>query len=131
MCARSFVGPAYGYMVGVRRKGCFCDALCGFRHLHDSNEANKAVLVAACRQDGASYLLPPPRLLTCFGGPLTHEQWKRKQEHWEFPIIPQPLTVCVLSDAEFSTIKKPRRKLGRPLFPSGRGIKGGRARLHV
>lgn len=116
LCGRDFEGPAYGYPVGARRKGCYCDPLCALRWLHDSGEPRKLVTYATIKQEGAAYLLPPPRLLTWFGGPLPYSKWKRKQPYWEAPAAPQPASVCVLSDADFSTIKKPRRKLGRPLF---------------
>ena len=102
--------------MGKRRKGCFCDPLCALRWVHDSCESRKLVIVSEVRQEGGKYLLPPPRLLTWFGGPLSYEKWKKEQPYWEAPAIPMPASVCVLNDADFSTIKKPRKKLGRPLF---------------
>ena len=74
------------------------------------------MIITACKQDGAAYLLPPPRLLTWFGGPLSYGKWKRKQAYWEHPVCPLPATVCVLGEATFSTIKKPKRTLGKALF---------------
>ena len=82
----------------------------------DSCEPQKLLIYSTCRQEGATYLLPPPRLLTWFGGPLPYDKWKRKQEWWEAPLVPLPAEVCVLADATASTIKKPDRKLGKRLF---------------
>ncbi len=74
------------------------------------------LIITACKQEGATYLLPPPRLLRHFGGPLSHGTWKKEQAYWEAPACPLPATVCVLGDATFSSIKKPKKRLGKNLF---------------
>lgn len=116
-CGRDFKGKAYGYPLRRgKRKGCFCDPLCARRWLHDSHERHVLIILPQVKREGGTYLLPPPRLLTWFGGPLPYDKWKKEQVAWEAPLCPQPVTVCVLGDAVFSTIKKPNRKLGRKLF---------------
>lgn len=118
MCAIDFQGPAYGYLLknGKKRRGCFCDPLCARYYVHNSNEMHKNIIVTHCIQDGASYLLANPCVLSIFGGVQSHAQWKSEQISWQEPAIPMPATVCVLSQATFSTIRKPSRKLGASLF---------------
>lgn len=124
VCSRDFVGPAYGYPRGKKRVGCFCGPHCAYRYVYDSDDRKKDIIMPEIKGEGATHLLPPPRLLTCFGGPLPYERWMKVREYWEAPLCPMPLNVCVLNDATFSNIRVPARKLGRTLFPSNPSIKG-------
>jgi len=121
LCGVQFTGPAYGYPSGRWRVGCYCDPLCGYRALYDSDDRRKEVSIPQVRGEGGKYLLPPPRLLKWFGGPLTYDEWKRDRSWWVAPECPYPRHVVVETEAAFSSIKKPRRKLGRKLFDTASG----------
>lgn len=117
MCARDFKGPAYSYPNLKKRSGCFCDPLCAYRYIYDTDARNKGLAMTYVKYESRGvYLLPPACLLRHFGGPLSYEKWKRKQCYWEAPLCPRPRTVCVLNNDQFSTIKKPVKKLGHKLF---------------